>query len=167
MSKDYFEVPDLITLENFGGSFEAFNEAVYEIFKTDFVDSKPTYRGIRLGLKAHPLQNGKEYTFYHFTHDGRDEQNRQPNLRRMERIRFPRPMIDDSDHPYLKVWRNKRGRNVRILIYHEAESYLVVLEDRGTYILPWTAYLVDRNHTKRKLMKEYEAYKKAEAAQDR
>jgi hypothetical protein len=44
-------------------------------------------------------------------------------MRRMERIAWPRPMIDDSEHNYLKVWRNVRrcqdGTKNRILILHE------------------------------------------------
>jgi len=35
-------------------------------------------------------------------------------------------------------------------------SYVVVLADRGTFLLPWTAYCVDREHQRRKLQKEYE-----------
>lgn len=160
-----FELPEIITLEEHGGNAVAYLEAVYEIFRADFVESKPTFRGTRLRLKSHPYIDGKEYTFYHFTHDGDIETERLPNLRRMERISFPRPMIDNSTHPYLKVWRNKRGNKERILIYHEEEAYLVVLEDRGDYILPWTAYLVEHSNRQRKLMAEYEAYKNTETAQ--
>lgn len=40
-----------------------------------------------------------------------------------------------------------------------------VMVDRKQYILPWTAYLVDYNNRKRKLLKEYEVYKNAETAQ--
>ena len=46
----------------------------------------------------------------------------------------------------------------RILIWLESEQYLVVLTDRGEYILPWTAYQVTRDHQQRKLQKEYEKY---------
>lgn len=109
--------------------------------------------------------NGKEYTFYHFTHDGNIENERLPNIRRMERISWPNPMINNSNHPYLLVWRNKRGKDNRILIYHKKECYLVVLADRGDYILPWTAYLVDTRQNQSKLVKEYEAFIKAKTAQ--
>ena len=162
----YFDLPGLVLLADFDGNFPTYIEAVYQIFKTDFVSSKPVFRGQRIGLKKYPLVDGKEYTFYHFTHSGTDEQHRVPDLRRMERIRFPRPMIEGSKHPYLKVWKNKRGTKNRFLIYHEAENYVVVLDDRGKYVLPWTAYIVDYPNQKRKLLKEYEDYRKnAETAQ--
>jgi hypothetical protein len=161
-----FELPDLILLSSFDGDIQTYFEAVYQVFKADFVLSKPVFRGTRLGLKKYPLVDGKEYTFYHFTHSGMDEQARTPDLRRMERIRFPRPMIDGSQHPYLKVWKNKRGTNERFLIYHEEENYVVVLDQRKDYLLPWTAYTVDYPNQKRKLLKEYEDYlRNAETAQ--
>jgi len=158
------ELPDIIELSEFGGDFESYYEAVYNIFKNDFVLNKPIYRGKRLRLKAHPYIDGKEYTFYHFTHDGKIETERIPNFRRMERIGYPKPIIDNSRHVDLKVWRNKRGNKERILILHEGEKYLVVLEDRKDYILPWTAYYIDYKHRLRKLLKEYEAYINTEAA---
>jgi len=40
----------------------------------------------------------------------------------------------------------------------------VILAKRKKYVLPWTAYLVTKPHQKKKLLKEYEAYKKANAA---
>lgn len=165
MENDYFDLPELITLEDHHGNFASFLDAVYSIFKHDFVDTKPIFRGTRLGLKKYPLIDGKEYSFYHFTHEGEIETNRLPDLRRMERISWPKPLITDSEHPYLKVWRNKREGRERILIFHENENYLVVLADRGDYVLPWTAYLVEKAHSKRKLLNEYEAYKNANAAQ--
>lgn len=156
-------LPKLLSLEDFGGDIKAYLEAVYQVFKTDFVDSKPTFQGKRLGLKKHPTVEGKEYTFYHFTHDGDIETERLPNLRRMERIGYIRMMIDHSTHPSLKVWRNKRGPHERILIFHEEERFLVVLDDRGDYILPWTAYTIEQDFRVRKLLKEYEAYQKSQS----
>ena len=43
-------------------------------------------------------------------------------------------------------------------------EYLVVLEIRQDYALLWTAYPIERQHTKEKLLKEYEGYKKARTA---
>ncbi|WP_026461434.1 hypothetical protein [Adhaeribacter aquaticus] len=164
MASKLFELPDLICLSDFGGSFDVYLDAVYKIFERDFITSKPTFKGTRLGLKRHPVTDGRAYTFYHMTHEGKDELNRTPDLRRCERIGWPRPMIDFSESSQLKVWSNVRGRDKRILIYHQAEKYLVILDDRGDFILPWTAYLITYRHQEEKLLKEYEAYKKAEAA---
>jgi hypothetical protein len=165
---EVFSLPELIELNEYGGNFGEYLDAVYQIFKEDFVDSKPVFQTKRLGLKRFPLVEGKEYTFYHMTHEGDIEHERIPDLRRMERISWPRPLIDESEHPYLKVWRNTRrgkgGTKDRILILHEKENYLVILDDRGNYILPWTAYLIRGRTQMQRHLNEYEKYKKAEAA---
>jgi hypothetical protein len=95
------------------------------------------------------------------TSEGDDEQNRIPDMRRMERIQWPAHIINKSEHPYLKVWENTRGNKTNILIFHEKENYLVVLRKVKDYILPWTAYLIDYPSRKRKLLKEYEEYIKS------
>ena len=100
-------LPDLILLNMYAGDFKAYLTAVYKVFVVDFVRSKPTFEGRRLGLKKHPVVDEREATFYHMTHEGEDESNRTPDISRMERIGFPRPMIDDSGHICLKVWQNK------------------------------------------------------------
>ncbi len=122
------------------------------------MDSKPIFRGRRLGMKRYPLSHGKEATFWHMTSEGRDEENRTPDLRRCERIRWPRPVIEHPEDPKVKYWVSvKRGED-RIHIWLEDEDYVVVLADRRGFLLPWTAFLVTREHTRKKLSREHEAY---------
>jgi len=156
--KKQLSLPELLLLENHQGNFALYNDAVYAVFRNDFVKNKPVFENKKLALKRHPLIDGKEYTYYHFTHSGNVETERTPDLRRMERIGFPKPMIDFSDNQNLKVWQNQRGTKERILILHETERYLVVLDDRKNYILPWTAYLVEHDNQLRRLLAEYEQY---------
>lgn len=162
LSVEEFTLPDLVLLEDYRGNIVMYLEEVYQVFYQDFVRSKPTFQGVRLGLKKYPIIAGKEYTFYHMTHSGNIENDREPDMRRMERIPYPRPIIDNSTDKDLKVWKNQRGSDSRILIFHEEESYLVVLTQRKDYILPWTAYMVEQNHRKEKLKKEYYDYIKSE-----
>jgi len=160
-----FKLPDLILLNHYGGDFKNFLNAVYDLFKADFIDRKPVFRGMRLGLKKHPISEGKEATFWHIISEGNDEKNRIPDLRRMERIKWPAYLINNSKHPCLKVWENRRENKNNVLIFHEDEQYLVILRKGNGYLLPWTAYLIEHNARKRKLLKEYEAYKNAKSAQ--
>ena len=156
--KDELILPDLILLEDYRGNFMLYNDAVYAVFVNDFINNRPAFHGKKLGLKKHPIIDGKEYTYYHFTHSGDIETGRIPDIRRMERIGYPKPIIDFSDSEKIKVWRNKRGTSERILLLHEEEKYLVILEDRKDYILPWTAYTVEDNSRLRKLLAEYQCY---------
>lgn len=160
-NKEYFNLPNLIELDEFNGDFLKYLEAVYECFKRDFIINRPIFRGVRLGLKKYPLFQEKEATFWHMTSKGEDEANREPDLRRMERISWPAAMINKSEHPYLKVWENTRANKTNILIFHEEENYLVVLRKAKDYILPWTAYLIEYKSRKEKLLKEYEVYIKS------
>ena len=149
---EVLSLPARLNYADFNRDILAFIDAAYTIFKRDFVTTRPIFEGKPLALKKFPLVAGREYTFYHLTQEGDDEDNRQFSIDRAECIPFPRPMIDSISHPYLKVWSNTRNGKERVLIYHEQESYLVILEKRDDYALI-------------KLMKEYEAYKKARTAE--
>lgn len=151
-------LPELVLFLDYEGNWEKYLDAIYGFFKKDFIDSKPKFRGKTLGLKKHPLTLGKEATFWHFIQEGEIEEERIPDFRRCERIRWPRPIIEYSEDSCIKFWKNERKGEKRICLWFEQENYLVVLAERNKYILPWTAYLVTRNHTKRKLKKEYELY---------
>lgn len=154
-------LPPLVLFQDFKGNWDSYLDAIYAYFKQDFVESRPIFQGRRLGLKRHPLTHDKETTFWHMIQEGTVEEDRTPDLRRCERIRWPKPIIEhDGDHA-VKVWHNHRGREVRICLWVEHENYLVVLADRGGYILPWTAYLVEKPHQQSKLRKEYEEYWKS------
>lgn len=150
-------LPDLVYLSDYGGDWHRYQEALYEEFCKDFVRSRPQFRGRKLGLKRHPLIEGKEATFWHFISEGASESSRMPDLRRCERIRWPRTIIDHADDPEVKVWANQRGSDKRICLWLEEVEYLVVLADRETFLLPWTAYLVQEGHRKRKLLNEYQS----------
>lgn len=151
-------LPSLVLFNDYNGNWDIYVEAVYSWFKNDFVDSKPVFQGRRLGLKRYPLTDGKEATFWHMTQEGHIEDERTPDLRRCERIRWPKPVIENDADSHIKIWRNQRRREERVCLWFEKEEYLVILADRGEYILPWTAYLVRQPHRQRKLQKEYEAY---------
>jgi|SRR5690625_3930577 len=156
--------PDLIHFEEYNGDFSKYLQAVYSIFHKDFIHSYPSYENVRVSVRKYPEVEGMHRTFYHMTHEGEDEENRQPDIRRMERIRFPRFVVDNHVHDTILVWKNRRGKDTRTLLYSETENYLVVLTERKEYYLFITAYLVERKHRQDKLLKEYEEYIKTKTA---
>jgi hypothetical protein len=153
------QLPPIITLNDYDGNYSIFIDAVYAIFEKDFIKSKPSFRGRRLGLKYHPIYQEKAYTFYHMTHEGNDENNRSPDLRRCERMGWARPIIEKCDEWKLKVWDQERKGKKRICIWLENNKddidYFVILDDRGSFILPWTAFVGIYKNTKEKKLKEY------------
>ena len=154
-------LPDLIPLASYGGNWEQYLEAIYAVFKRDFVDSKPVFTGKRMGLKKVPYEKGKEATFWHLISAGSVEADRTIDFERSARIAWPRPVIDAHADTKIRCWTNKRGRENRILLALDDFSYVVVLADRGEYILPWTAYPVEMTYKRDKLRREYEANKVA------
>lgn len=152
-------LPPLMEFNDFGGSWDVYLAAMYEVFIRDFVMTSPQFRGRPLGLKRHPVTKGKEATFWHFISEGEVEENRNPDLRRCERIRWPKPVIEHEAEAEILVWTEPRGSNDnRIHIYLTDERYLVVLADRGNYILPWTAYYIENENGHSKYLKRHARY---------
>ena len=149
-------LPELVKFEKYGGVWDNYLTALYEFFVSDFIINKTNYRGITIGIKKHPLIDGKEATFWHLITESDAEKERTPDLSRCERIRWPKPIIENATIPEIKVWQNHRFGETRLCIWFEEAEYLVVLAERKNYLLIWTAYTVTRNHRKRKLLKEYE-----------
>lgn len=155
--------PDLILFDDFGGNFLNYINALYKIFNSDFIQSTPIYNERKVSVRKYPEMDGMHKTFYHITHQGENENNRIPDFRRMERIKFPRFVIDNYKHEEILIWKNKRNNEVRIVLFNERENYVLILSERkNDYYLFITAYYIEQEHRKRKLLKEYEIYKKTE-----
>lgn len=116
---------------------------------------QPSYPGKRFALKRFPLTLGKEATFWHLIQEGDIEEDRTPDLRRCERIRWPRTIIEAVETDKVRVWQSTRGNYERIVIATEDFSYVVILDDRGDYVLLWTAFCVEKEHRRKKLAREY------------
>lgn len=157
---NYVWLPNLVLLEDCGGDWDRYLDAIYSFFKIDFIDNNPVFRGKRLGLKRYPLSRGKEATFWHLVSEGTVEAEREIDFRRCERIRWPKPIVEHGEEPVIKIWENERRGEKRICLWLEEEEYLVVLAQRNGYLLPWTAFLVTRSHEKNKRRREYENYLK-------
>jgi hypothetical protein len=107
-------LPALILMRDFGGDWKAYMEALYCAFAEDFLTSPPQWVGKKVGLKRHPISQGKEATFWHFISEGKIEAERTPDLRRCERIRWPRPTMEafTDQRPVTEApvvwWKNER-----------------------------------------------------------
>lgn len=153
-------VPEIIALDSYDGNYQAYEEAVYEAYKRTFEDHTFFINGIRIAHKKHPLYKDKSGTFWHIISSGKEEETRQPELRRYERIEWPAYILSYclNNCENILLWKNTRKKSDRILIWCKSIDYLVVLADRKDYILFWTAYPVTHSHTKKKLQKEYDEY---------
>ena len=169
MSEHYDWLPDFESFGIHNGDWDRYLNVLYHVFEVDFIRTRPQFRGRPFRLKRHPETDNKASTFWHLISedDGSGEEaDRIPDLRRCERIRWPRPGIENCDAEGVRVWPELRGKDLRIHIYLEHEAYLIVLSDRREYLLLWTAYCVERSHQQEKLLRKYEAWAKTQAQKD-
>lgn len=159
-------LPDLIECN--WNRFQETIDRAYAVFLRDFGTEavRPLFRGKRMGLKKHPEYDGKSATFWHFVTEGRVEAHRYPVRERIERIAWPKALLleTDNDPARVLVWANERRRSThakskRWVISLEDFSYVVVVDEREDYMLPWTAFSVMDDHRRLKLRKEYNVWK--------
>jgi len=134
------ELDDLIVPYNsFGGDWEAFNEAIYEYFCENFIEDSPTYKGHEVGIKVWDKDDGKEGTFWHVTSEepkhtprGYNRNGRTPDIKRAERIRWIREIIENPTDTSIKRWVEKiQGQDRHHLWYND--EFIVVLSEHPSY----------------------------------
>lgn len=107
-------LPPIVTLEHFNGDYTKYDNYLYnEIFLKDLFTLKVTFRGKFVELKSHPLFNEREDSYFHLTCKNFDKnsKNRQPDLRRSERLCWLKPSL--THYFYLKVIEMKLVGQVR------------------------------------------------------
>ena len=72
----------------------------------------------------------------------------------METFPDRRPTAEDR----IVWWMNQRRGEWRYVLALPDFSYLVVVADRGEYVLPWTHYVITYPNERRAKRREYEAY---------
>lgn len=157
-------LPEKIYLTSYGGNYLAYIDAVYDIFKRDFIDTKATFGSHKLNLKFNPIYQERAYTFYHITHEGMNEDERTPDLRRCECMPWARPSIENTDEWELKFWRQQRTNSKnRVCIWlddYNDTDYFIVLEVRSAYVLLWTAFVSEHGHQTRAKEQEYNQWRR-------
>lgn len=151
-------LPLKICLEDYAGDYHKYIDAIYDVFKHDFINHKTTFGSHQLKLKYHPIINDRAYTFYHMTNKGEVEDDRKFDPKRCERMPWARPTIENAEKWVLKFWEQERKGKHRICIWLddcENVDYFVILDVRSSFILLWTAFVSEYKHDTRKKEKEY------------
>lgn len=156
-------LPDLVELTAHGGDSKRCIDAAYSEFSRDFITSQPTLRGAKVVCRR-DLIDGKESGFWHCISEGAEEASRIPDLRRIERIRWVRAVVEHDGDPLVEIWFNERKGDRRCLIWFR-EEYLVVLGERrrqrdgGVYWQLITAYCTTEEHRRVKLRRERDEWR--------
>lgn len=153
MSEHPHWLPTLICFPDYDGKWDAYVEALYGVFRRDFIESQPEFRARPVYCQSRPIHDGKEAGFWHCIQQGRPGEERTPNFRRCERIGWPRAIIEHADDPSVVSWSLRKGGDDRTYLWYR-EEYLVALGDRRRRWQLITAFPTDRRHTREKLRKE-------------
>lgn len=150
-------------------TYSAYEAALYEKYRKDFWESSPDFKGKVVKVRRMPIIDGYEESFVHFTCKSYENiQEREPDLRRCERLHWIRPVIENylcknscrEDCDGIKFWEEPFNNKMRIHLLFEAERYIVILEKRENYYLLITAYYLEYDHSLKKQLKHYSMYKK-------
>ena len=156
--------PDLLPFSAFGGDWNAYEDVLHRIFMADIAQAGLQYRGQRVSCRRIPEASGRWASFWHLVQEGRVEDDRTPDLRRCERIRWVRWVIENGGaHTEIDEWQNARGTETNTLLWFR-EEYLVVLAQRSDYWLLKTAYCTEKSGRIRQLRKERDTFHHAAGA---
>ena len=138
--------PDLLLLEDFNGDWNTYVDELYRIFMTEVTLGGLRFRNRKVNCRRKEETFGRWASFWHLTQHGPVEEDRLPDLRRCERIRWVRWTIETAlACPHIDEWQNRRGEETSTLLWYR-EEYLVVLAERKDYWLLKTAYCTDPSH---------------------
>ncbi|MDD5805999.1 MAG: hypothetical protein PUD02_01500 [Eggerthellales bacterium] len=168
----YDWLPELFELNKFDGDWGAYLDAAYGYFVADFITDEPVFLGRTVKSKRHVAYEGKDHSFWHCVEEqckGEmvSEDNRVPKISLLERIRWPRPVIEHAiSSPGVLAWTEVyrgHGAKRRVHLYLEDEGYVVVLDPRGkdekgnpAYYFLWTTFLCEDEIARRKMLRRYE-----------
>jgi hypothetical protein len=150
--------PDLVPFNAFGGDWTAYETELYRLFTSEIARGQIQFRGVSVNCRRLPETAGRWASFWHLVQEGRVEDDRTPDLRRCERIRWVRWVIENAPtHSEIDEWQNIRGTETNTLLWYR-EEYLVVLAQRGDYWLLKTAYCTSKSGRIRQLRRERDAF---------
>lgn len=160
----YAWLPPLFCADDFDTDQEYY-DALYARFKTDFIETERHLNGFPIRIKRHPAYDGmfadKEATFRHLITEGKDEHARIIDRARCQTLGWMLPVLERAGEPDVHVWENHRQTNGCAYILSLSDySYKLVLTRRADFLLLWTQFPVPFSHSRAKLRKEYESYKR-------
>jgi len=150
--------PELLLFASFDGVWSAYEVELNRIFTTDIAQGNIQYGGLGVSCRRNPETAGRWAAFWHLVQEGHVEDDRLPDMRRCERIRWIRWVIENAtDHPEIDIWNNKRKSEVNELLWFR-EEYLVILGKRNGYWLLRSAYCTEQSRRIAQLRKERDSF---------
>ena len=150
--------PDLLRFADFGGDWAAYEAELNRVFMDEIARSGLEFRCEAVNCRRHNEVAGRWASYWHLVQEGRVEEDRTPDLRRCERLRWVPWVIQSAvAHPEIDEWQNIRGTEVNTLLWYR-EEYLVILGRRNGYWLLRSAYCTEKSGRIAQLRKERDVF---------
>ena len=164
-------LPEIIECENLVEWNSYLNKLYIEVFKPQFLENVPIFKGGRVLSRREPMDGEWEHGFTHMTHvdlqhNSTDPNDRIPDLRRSERLNWVKRIIEnyecsiENDCGKILYWEEMYRGRVRCNLLFKDERFLIVLEKaRNVYFLI-TSFYIEKDWELNKRIRKYETYKK-------
>ena len=150
--------PDLLLFADFGGDWPTYEAELNRIFMAEIARAGLVFQGEAVTCRRVQEVDGRWASYWHLVQEGRVEDDRTPDLRRCERLRWvPWVVQNAATHPEVDVWQNTRGTEVNTLLWYR-EEYLVILGQRNGYWLLRSAYCTEKSGRIAQLRKERDVF---------
>lgn len=159
--------PDLIIFS--GTDWNDYENRIYDIYLNTVARANLVFLGLPVKVKYRPNTKNKGYGFWHLisespSQNNRNENDRIPDFRRCERIKWIAWCIQNAESPGFSYWENSRGRETHIVIWAENHDFVVILARRCTqdgfkFYLLKTAYPI-RERKKQKFIQERDKWRR-------
>ena len=125
-------LPDLVFFDDYNNNWNNYQDAIYNIFKADLVDTPPSFEDKIIKIRWQPIEYDKPEAFFHVTcQDYKKDGERLPDFRRCERIRWVKAFIQNykcdsslcGNCDGVKVWKEPYQSKIRVHILLEEEKY--------------------------------------------
>lgn len=145
-------------------SYKKYENDLYNIFIDDFVNHEVIFLGKKVYIDLNKMYNGKSDTFFHVICG---DKKTYPIFDRMERIHFPRRIIENytqcdscESSCKIKMFKKLIKNRIRYHLFSEENKYMVVLEDEGKRMKLVTSFYVDQPYKIHNYNQDYENYLK-------
>ena len=164
-------LPEIIECENLVEWNSYLNKLYVEVFKPQFLETVPVFKGWRVLSRREPMDGEWEHGFTHMTHvdlqhNSADPNDRIPDLRRSERLNWVKRIIEnyecsvENNCGKILCWEEMYRGRVRCNLLFKDERFLIVLEKaRDVYFLI-TSFYIEKDWELNKRIRKYETYKK-------
>ena len=160
-------MPPPLMLFNGYSDWADYEDAIYAVYLQTVAHAGLTFLGSSVKVRFIPTTKHKGYGFWHLIseapeQDNRNEDDRIPDMRRCERVRWVAWCIQNAGTPGFSWWENDRKGQTHVVIWAEEHDYAVMLGKRNTaegvrFYLLKTAYCL-RSHNVRRFAKERDVY---------